>query len=381
MRQGAITDSVDGAVSVRRSRQRPCRVTSEPAWGERREQRARVEIVIPVYNEEAVLEASVRTVRRYLDDNFPFAVTVTIADNASTDDTWAVAAELADELPGVCAVRLPEKGRGRALRAVWSASEADVVAYMDVDLSTELDALLPLIAALVSGHSDVAIGSRLASGSHVARGVKREVISRCYNVLLRRTLNVSFSDAQCGFKALRAEAAKALLPLVADDQWFFDTELLVLAEVNGMRVHEVPVDWVDDPDSRVAVAGTALDDLQGVVRMWGRIAAGRVTVPGRTASRRALIPAILTALVAGVSAAGLALWSLPAAAAIATVLAIALTRTACSVPAVARRRGALARGPRRTGLSVVRPAPVGLRLGRSRRALRLVPAPGAAPAS
>ena len=138
---------------------------------------------------------------------------------------------------------------------------------MDVDLSTDLAALLPLVAPLISGHSDVAIGTRLHRGSRVIRGPKREFISRCYNLILRGTLAARFSDAQCGFKAIRADVARELLPLVQDTGWFFDTELLVLAERSGLRIHEVPVDWVDDPDSRVNIVRRAKDDLKGVARV------------------------------------------------------------------------------------------------------------------
>jgi putative flippase GtrA len=187
---------------------------------------------------------------------------------------------LANEVQGVRAVHLERKGRGLALRAAWSASEAPVVAYMDVDLSTDLDALLPLVAPLLSGHSDVAIGSRLAAGSRVVRGPKREAISRTYNLLLKAMLRSGFSDAQCGFKALRTDVAKALLPLVEDEGWFFDTELLVLAEENGLRIHEVPVDWVDDPSSSVDVVRTARDDLAGIWRMLRRTAAGSTLTSG-----------------------------------------------------------------------------------------------------
>ncbi|HEX3540729.1 MAG TPA: glycosyltransferase [Acidimicrobiales bacterium] len=240
-----------------------------------------VEIVIPVYNEEQALAASVHRLHRYLSEGFPLTWVVTIADNASRDRTWGVACRLAGELPGVRAVHLPEKGRGRALRATWLASPARVVAYMDVDLSTALDALLPLVAPLLSGHSDVAIGTRLAPGARVVRGAKREIISRSYNLILKTVLGNGFSDAQCGFKALRGDVARALVPLVDDQSWFFDTELLVLAEHNGLRIHEVPVDWVDDPDSRVDVASTAREDLRGVWRMVRRFAAGGgVLAPG-----------------------------------------------------------------------------------------------------
>ena len=245
---------------------------------------ADVEIVVPVYNEAAHLSERVLALRTFLDESFPFRALVTVVDNASTDDTFAVAAALEDSTPGVAALHLPRKGRGYALRTAWSTSCAPVVAYMDVDLSTALPALLPLVAPLMSGHSDVVIGSRLAKGAHVVRGPKRELISRAYNLLLRVTLRGRFTDAQCGFKALRRDAAEQLLPLVEDNEWFFDTELLVTAQRLGLRIGEVPVDWVDDPVSRVHIVSTATDDLRGVWRMLRRrpkarrqAAAGQVT--------------------------------------------------------------------------------------------------------
>ena len=226
-----------------------------------------VEIVVPVYNEAAQLARRITELRDFLNASFPFRALVTVVDNASTDGTFEVATELAAHQPGVAAMHLSRKGRGHALRTAWSTSSAPVVAYMDVDLSTSLTALLPLVAPLLSGHRDVAIGSRLARGAHVVRGPKRELISRGYNSLLHVALRGRFSDAQCGFKALRREVATRLLPLVEDEEWFFDTELLVIAERIGLRIHEVPVDWVDDPDSRVQIARTALDDLRGMWRM------------------------------------------------------------------------------------------------------------------
>ncbi|HEY0486808.1 MAG TPA: glycosyltransferase [Mycobacteriales bacterium] len=249
--------------------------------------RAVLDVVVPVYNEQDDLDRSIRRLHAYLTGTFPYRFRITIADNASTDATADIARALAGELDGVEAVHLDEKGRGRALRAVWSASDAPVLAYMDVDLSTDLAALLPLVAPLVSGHSDIAIGTRLSRGSRVVRGAKREVISRCYNLLLRGTLAARFSDAQCGFKAIRRDVAAQLLPLVEDTGWFFDTELLVLAERAGLRIHEVPVDWVDDPDSRVDIVATALADLRGVLRLGRGLATGRIplealrTEPGR----------------------------------------------------------------------------------------------------
>ncbi|MFE7797075.1 glycosyltransferase [Nocardia sp. NPDC057440] len=233
-----------------------------------------LDVVIPVYNEETDLGVCVRRLHEYLRAGFPFPARITIADNASTDDTMQVARLLADELDDVRVVHLDAKGRGRALRTVWEQSDAQVVAYMDVDLSTDLNALLPLVAPLITGHSDLAIGTRLSASSRVVRGPKREIISRCYNLLLKASLQAHFSDAQCGFKAMRAEVARRLLPLVRDGEWFFDTELLVLAERAGLRIHEVPVDWIDDPDSRVDIVDTARKDLLGIARLGRALATG-----------------------------------------------------------------------------------------------------------
>ena len=237
-----------------------------------------VDVVVPVYDEEVDLRPSVERLHTFLAAELPYGFRITIADNASTDGTWAEAQALAAELDHVRAVHLDAKGRGRALKTVWSASDAPVLAYMDVDLSTDLRALLPLVAPLISGHSDLAIGTRLARSSRVVRGPKRELISRGYNLILRGALSASFSDAQCGFKAIRAEVARDLLPLVEDVGWFFDTELLVLAQRAGLRIHEVPVDWVDDPDSRVDIVATARADLRGVVRLLSGFARGRIPV-------------------------------------------------------------------------------------------------------
>ncbi len=247
-----------------------------------------LDIVIPVHNEEDQLERSITTLRSYLDTSFPFSATITIADNASTDATWRIASRLAATVPGVDAIHLARRGRGRALRTAWMQSTASVVAYMDVDLATDLDALLPLVAPLLSGHSDLAIGSRLASGAHVVRGTQREFISRGYNLILRVALRSACTDAQCGFKAMRRQAAEELLPLVEDNEWFFDTEILVTAQRIGLRIHEVPVDWVDDTDSRVNVIDTAVRDLLGVARMLGpssrRRLALRTARPGTPAT-------------------------------------------------------------------------------------------------
>jgi len=253
-----------------------------------------LDIVIPVYNEEKDLASCVHRLHAHLRDYVPFPARITIADNASTDTTLAVANRLATEFDNVEVAHLDRKGRGRALRTVWEASDAQVVAYMDVDLSTDLNALLPLVAPLVSGHSDVAIGTRLSAASRVVRGPKREFISRCYNLILRTSLRAQFSDAQCGFKAMRAEVARKLLPLVEDGEWFFDTELLVIAERADLRIHEVPVDWVDDPDSRVDIIDTARKDLQGVWRLGRALTTGTLPLEElrRAVGREPLVPGV-----------------------------------------------------------------------------------------
>ncbi len=249
-----------------------------------RNRRPMLDVVVPVHNEEAGLERCLRRLHAHLSQQLPYSFRITVAENASSDGTVAVARRVAAELPGVQVRVLAEPGRGRALREAWLASDARVLVYMDVDLSTDLNALLPLIAPLISGHSDLAIGTRLAPTSRVVRGAKREFISRSYNLLLRGTLATHVSDAQCGFKAIRADVAARLLPFVEDTGWFFDTEMLVLAQRSGLRIAEVPVDWIDDPDSRVDIVATARGDLAGIVRMLRAFTTGRLPIADLRAS-------------------------------------------------------------------------------------------------
>ncbi|MGY3318478.1 glycosyltransferase [Arthrobacter sp. TE12232] len=251
-----------------------------------------LDVTIPVFNEERDLEACLRRLHAYLLGSFPHSFRITVADNASTDGTLKTAERVARELREVNVVHMAEKGRGNALRKVWLASPSPVLAYMDVDLSTDLAALGPLLAPLISGHSDLAIGTRLTRNSRVVRGPKREFISRSYNFLLQSFMGAHFSDAQCGFKAIRADVARQLLPHTLDNAWFFDTELLVLAEKCGLRVHEVPVDWTDDPDSSVDIVQTAIADLRGMARLSRDLVSGRIPVPElRAALARGPLPA------------------------------------------------------------------------------------------
>lgn len=228
----------------------------------------RVDVVIPVYNEERALPGSIATLHAYLGEHLPVQWRIIIADNASIDATPAVGRQLAADYDRVAYLRLEQKGRGRALRRAWSNSDADIVSYMDVDLSTNLDAYVPLVAAIAEGGYDVAIGSRLKRGARVERQWKRELISRGYNLLIRLFFpRRTFSDAQCGFKAVSRRAADVLLPMVENNHWFFDSELLLRALHKGYRIAEVPVAWVEDLDSRVHIVKTAMEDVDGLIRV------------------------------------------------------------------------------------------------------------------
>src|SRR5581483_3224991 len=240
-------------------------------------QAATVDLVVPVSDEERALPGCLQVLRRHLHDELPFAWTITVVDYASTDGVRRVAGEFAGYDHRIRVLHLDDGGRGQALRTAWTYSDADVVVYLDVHLSTSMDALLPLIAPLINGHSDIAIGSRLAPGARTVRSARREVISRCYNRILRVAHGAQFSDARCRFKAARTEVIRPLLAHVHDDGWFFDTELLLLAEHNGLRIHEVPVDWVEDADSRVRIVPTAVADVRGLAR----VARGKITGAAR----------------------------------------------------------------------------------------------------
>jgi len=243
-----------------------------------------VDIALPVHNEELTLTASVARLHDHLSEHFPYSWQITIAENGSTDGTRLIGQRLANDLREVRFVSMRPAGRGGALRRVWGESSSEVVAYMDVDLSTDLSAFTKLIAPLMSDDADVAIGSRLSADSHVSRSIRREVLSRGYMAVLRAAFKPPFHDAQCGFKALRADVARELLPLIEDDGWFFDTELLLISCRMGLRLHEVPVEWIEDTDSRVRIARTVWHDLEGVARMHRRLRSGGAlsTVPSPT---------------------------------------------------------------------------------------------------
>ena len=246
---------------------------------------ATIDVVIPVYNEERALPPSVATVLLFFDAHPEHQWRIVIADNASIDRTLEVARSLEAQSPGrVAVLYIPVKGRGIALRTAWLTSEADVVAYMDVDLSTDLGQLPDLVDPIARGEVDVAYGTRLHRDSKTNRGFKREFISRAYVFILRTVAGLRVTDAQCGFKAMSREAARALVPLVRDNAWFFDSELLLVAQENGYRLREVPVRWEEDTDTRVKIVKTATDDLRGIWRLKRggvpRVAPGARRTPG-----------------------------------------------------------------------------------------------------
>lgn len=230
---------------------------------------ASVDVVIPVYNEEAVLAQSINSLREYLGTHCPYRWRIIVANNASKDRTLEVAQGLAEQYPGeVSVVHLDQKGRGRALKLAWSESDADVMAYMDVDLSTNLEHFMPMIQPVIDGRYHLATGSRLMKGARVKRQPKREIISRCYNTIVKCMFpRRRFFDAQCGFKAIDAAVRSELLPHIVDNAWFFDTELLLRAEQRGWRVWEIPVEWIEDLDTRVKIWDTAIEDLKGLARV------------------------------------------------------------------------------------------------------------------
>lgn len=227
---------------------------------------ASVDIIIPVFNEEEVLPHTIASLTEFLSANLPNPWQVTIADNASTDNTRAVSEALCEKHPGVNYLHIPQKGRGRALKLAWLDSQADIVSYMDADLSTDISHFPQLIQALESG-SHIAVGSRLSKESQVSRGLKREFISRAYNRLINIMFFTGLPDAQCGFKAITKAAAEVIVPNIENDNWFFDTELLVIGSKRGFKIASVPVKWDDDPTSTVHVVNTAKEDIKGLLRL------------------------------------------------------------------------------------------------------------------
>lgn len=246
-----------------------------------------LDVVIPVYNEELGLARSVMCLREFLARHMPdYRWRVVVANNGSTDHTLEIAEMLANRFPDVEVVHLEQKGRGRSLKRAWTESDADVLSYMDVDLSTDLAALPPLAWAVAHEGYDVAIGSRHVPGARLKRSLKRDILSRGYNLIVRAMFRTGFHDAQCGFKAVGQRVVRELVPVIEDNHWFFDSELLIVAEKRGYRIKEVPVDWREDADSRVRIVSTVKEDLKGLLRLRFRGLPQPVHQPSGSPSKR-----------------------------------------------------------------------------------------------
>tara|TARA_B100000315_G_C14493783_1_gene548908 strand:+ start:367 stop:1131 length:765 start_codon:yes stop_codon:yes gene_type:complete len=226
----------------------------------------KIDIVIPVYNEQHVLEKSINELRNYLQEYFNYQWKIIIANNASTDMTLQKAQELSLKYSDVSYIDIGRKGRGRAVRKAWEESEADILSYMDVDLSTRLNYFNELVDELIKGN-DIATGSRLMKKSEVKRSFLREILSQGYNIIVKAVLFTNFSDAQCGFKAVKQRVVKEILPLIKDNEWFFDTELLVLGEKLGYKIKDIPIKWIEDQDSRVKLFKTVCNYLKNIIRL------------------------------------------------------------------------------------------------------------------
>lgn len=233
------------------------------------QRKSSVEIVIPVYNEEKELKENILKLYEFLKEFLKgFSWQITIADNASTDKTLEIGKELSRQHQEINFIRLSQKGRGRAVKKAWQKSKSEILSYMDIDLSTDLKHFPALIKSLISDF-DIAVGSRLLPKSKVYnRTLKREVISHLYNLLIKVLFGTRFSDAQCGFKAITKKTAGELLPFVKNNEWFMDSELLIIAEKSGYKIYEEPVTWRDNPGSTVRVLPTAIGDLKGIWRLF-----------------------------------------------------------------------------------------------------------------
>jgi glycosyltransferase involved in cell wall biosynthesis len=247
-----------------------------------------VNITVPVLNEESTLRGSISRLAAFLRAHPDHHYEITLADNGSTDRTWRIAETLRCEYGVITVIHLEHAGRGRALKQAWQASQADVLTYMDADLSTDLIVFPKFVGSLATGEYDIALGTRLLDKSSTKRRLKREIISRCYNLLVRTIFRTRITDFQCGFKGITKETARELLPLVEDNGWFMDTELLLLAEDRGYRIAQIPVRWTERRDSRVKILPTIIADLKGLIRLRRTLCHERSSgIPARTEEMRA----------------------------------------------------------------------------------------------
>lgn len=223
-------------------------------------------VVLPVYNEERALRKSVQTLTTFLQDYDNYKWKIVIADNNSQDSTGDIGRLIASENSIVQYLYIPRKGRGIALRSAWQQTDYDFVSYMDIDLSTGLDALIRAVDLLNEG-VDIVVGNRLDKNSIIKRSLKREFVSRSYNIIIKMAIGTHFHDAHCGFKTGRREVVQKILPYIEDNEWFFDSEFLFYGEKLGYRIVEIPVTWTEDMNTKAKIFKDAYDDLRGLYRL------------------------------------------------------------------------------------------------------------------
>jgi glycosyltransferase involved in cell wall biosynthesis len=208
-------------------------------------------LTVPAYNEENILEKNVNLILKYMGANFN-NFKIVIANNGSTDKTNDIAKKLAKDNNEILLITTKKRGKGLAIKNSWLKFDADIYAYMDADLSTSLRDFSKLINAIKEGN-DISIGSRYLKKSVVKRGLNRAIFSKLYNQLLALLFKTNVKDMQCGFKAVNEDIIKKHIPRIKDDSWFFDTELVIMAENQGYTIKEIPVSWKSNPESKLKI--------------------------------------------------------------------------------------------------------------------------------
>jgi uncharacterized membrane protein YbhN (UPF0104 family) len=227
-----------------------------------------VSVVLPAYNEANRIEDTVKVVKDTL-EKLDYGYEIIIAEDGSTDGTDEIAKRLSSRDPRIVHLHSDNRlGRGKALTNAMEIAKGDVVVYLDVDLSTDMDHLKELIDAVAKEGYDIATGSRLLKDSQTERPFKRDFASKVYNFLVRLMLGSKLRDHQCGFKAFKRSSVLKLLRDVKDNHWFWDTEVLVLAQRKGLRVKEIPVKWKQSGETKVKFTKDVLYMFSQILRMW-----------------------------------------------------------------------------------------------------------------
>lgn len=227
------------------------------------------EVIFPVYNESDTLSEQIKIFNEFFEEEFKKNIFITIADNGSTDNTATISDKLLKNKLIQKYIFIPQKGRGRAIKDCIKKSKADIVCYMDIDLSTDLAHFKELIDSISKKGNDISIGSRLSKKSKVVGRKKiREFTSRAYNLLIKFFFPMSgIKDMQCGFKAFSRKKILPVIDLVQNNRWFFDTELIIISRKLNLKIDQIPVKWTDDPNTSVNIISTAIEDIVGLTKL------------------------------------------------------------------------------------------------------------------